>query len=128
LVAGKLAKSIKDDGMSDVLLRFAAGGIIVCVFAAIGDVLKPKTFAGLFGAAPSVALATLGLTIIKQGAPYAAVESSTMIVGALGFFAYSLCASYLMRRCRLRSLAITIICIPLWFAVALGTLAIWVKK
>jgi hypothetical protein len=45
----------------DWVLRFLIGGTIVSVFALIGDVLKPKGFAGLFGAAPSVALATLGL-------------------------------------------------------------------
>jgi hypothetical protein len=45
----------------DYLLRFAAGGLIVSAFAVLGDVLRPKSFAGLFGAAPSVALATLSL-------------------------------------------------------------------
>ena len=36
------------------------------LFAILGDPLKPKSFAGLFGAAPSVALATLGLTIVTN--------------------------------------------------------------
>jgi len=31
----------------------------VSAFAVIGDLFKPKSFGGLFGAAPSVALATL---------------------------------------------------------------------
>jgi len=39
--------------------RFIVGGLLVSFFAVIGDGLKPKSFAGLFGAAPSVALATL---------------------------------------------------------------------
>jgi hypothetical protein len=46
--------------MIQILIRFLVGGAVVSVFALIGDVLKPKSFAGLFGAAPSVALATLG--------------------------------------------------------------------
>jgi hypothetical protein len=29
--------------------------------------LRPKTFAGLFGAAPSVALATLGIAVYRHG-------------------------------------------------------------
>jgi transposase len=33
--------------------------IAVSAFAALGDTLRPKSFAGLFGAAPSIALATL---------------------------------------------------------------------
>ena len=39
----------------------------VSLFAVAGDVLRPKSFAGLFGAAPSVALATLTLAFWKHG-------------------------------------------------------------
>jgi hypothetical protein len=53
--------------VKDLILRFVIGGIVVSAFAALGDVLKPKSFAGLFGAAPSIALATLGLTIAANG-------------------------------------------------------------
>jgi len=45
------------------------------VFAVLGDLFKPKTFAGLFGAAPSVALATLVLTISQKGKLYASIEA-----------------------------------------------------
>ena len=37
-------------------LRFLAGGIAVSAFAALGDTLRPKSFAGLFGAAPRLPL------------------------------------------------------------------------
>ena len=50
--------------------RFIVGGLIVSLFAVIGDVLRPKGFAGLFGAAPSVALATLALTVMADGKAY----------------------------------------------------------
>jgi hypothetical protein len=53
--------------MSQILGRFIIGGAIVSAFASIGDLLKPKSFAGLFGAAPSVALATLAMTIVSDG-------------------------------------------------------------
>jgi len=49
--------------MSQILIRFLVGGAVVSAFAIIGDLLKPKSFAGLFGAAPLVALATLVLTV-----------------------------------------------------------------
>jgi hypothetical protein len=45
----------------ELVFRFFIGGCIVSIFAVIAEVLKPKGFAGLFAAAPSVALATLGL-------------------------------------------------------------------
>jgi uncharacterized protein DUF3147 len=55
--------------MREILIRFLIGGVSVSLFAIIGDLFKPKSFAGLFGAAPSVALATLALTIaIKPAA------------------------------------------------------------
>ena len=38
----------------ELIFRFIVGGLVVSLFAVIGDVLKPKSFAGLFGAAPSV--------------------------------------------------------------------------
>lgn len=41
------------------------GSLIVSAFAVVGDVLRSKGFAGLFGAAPSVALATLSLTLLS---------------------------------------------------------------
>ena len=46
--------------MTEYLVRFLVGGVVVSAFAMFGDVLRPKSFAGLFGAAPAVALATLG--------------------------------------------------------------------
>jgi sulfite exporter TauE/SafE len=64
---------------------FVIGGIVVSAFAALGDVLKPKSFAGLFGAVPSIALATLGLTIAANGKMHAATEARSMIAGALVF-------------------------------------------
>ena len=58
-------------------------------FTALGDTLRPKSFAGLFGAAPSIALATLLITLSQKGAPFAAVEGSSMIVGAFALALYS---------------------------------------
>jgi hypothetical protein len=39
--------------MTESLVRFLAGGTVVSAFAMLGDILRPKSFAGLFGAAPS---------------------------------------------------------------------------
>jgi len=54
--------------MIEYLLRFIVGGVVVSAFVMLGDVLRPKSFAGLFGAAPSVALATLGIAVYQHGA------------------------------------------------------------
>ena len=46
----------------DLIFRFFIGGAAVMFFALLGDLFKPKSFAGLFGAAPSIALASLART------------------------------------------------------------------
>jgi hypothetical protein len=62
----------------------------------IGDILKPKSFAGLFGAAPSVALATLAMTVVFDGSSYAAIEGRSMMAGAIAFFVYASLVSRIM--------------------------------
>ena len=113
--------------MSQILIRFLVGGAVVSVFSLIGDVLKPKTFAGLFGAAPSVALATLGLTVAAEGATFAATEARSMMAGAIAFLAYASWVSWIMMRYKLKALWVTICSIPLWFGVAFGLWHIWLK-
>ena len=100
------------------LIRFVAGGAMVSAFAIIGDVLKPKSFAGLFGAAPSVALATLALTIVSDGPSYAAIEARSMIAGAAAFFVYASLVSWVLMRYKFRAIAVTLCTLPVWFAVA----------
>ncbi len=106
--------------MVQLLLRFLAGGIIVSLFAMLGGALKPKTFAGLFGAAPSVALATITLTVLKKGKPYAAIEAQTMILGALAFLGYAWLVSRLLMRKEYPVLATAALSLIVWLVCALG--------
>ena len=106
--------------MKDLILRFVIGGIVVSAFAALGDVLKPKSFAGLFGAAPSIALATLGLTIAANGKMYAATEARSMIAGALAFFLYAWICSWLMLRGKLKAMPVTLSALVIWLACSLS--------
>lgn len=106
--------------MQELLLRVVAGGAIVSAFALLGDLLKPKTFAGLFGAAPSVALATLILTVMKDGTEYASLEARSMILGAIAFFFYACIVSQLLFRRRLPVLPVTSLSLALWFVLAFG--------
>jgi hypothetical protein len=109
--------------MLEYSLRFLAGGIAVSAFAALGDALRPKSFAGLFGAAPSIALATLLLTLSQKGAPFVALEGRSMIVGAFALAAYSWSVCVLLKRFLLSSWAATMAALIVWFAVALGASA-----
>ena len=106
--------------MADLIFRFVIGGLFVSVFAMIGDLFKPKTFAGLFGAAPSVALASLAITIHKYGKPYAAMEARSMMAGAAALFIYCMIVTWLLKRDRLHALAATTSAAVAWFATAFG--------
>jgi hypothetical protein len=90
--------------MTEYVVRFLVGGIVVSAFAILGDVLRPKSFAGLFGAAPSVALATLG------------------IAGAIALSVYSVVVCHLIVRARLRAALATLLSLVIWLIVAF---ALW---
>jgi|ERR1700722_386126 len=106
--------------MTQILVRSLIGGVVVSVFAIIGDLLKPKSFAGLFGAAPSIALASLGLTVAAEGASYAATEARSMIAGAIAFFVYASFVSWILMHCKSKALLVTVCSMPIWLAVAFG--------
>jgi hypothetical protein len=88
--------------MSELVIRFLIGGVIVSLFAMIGEVLRPKSFSGLFGAAPSIALATIGLTIHENGVAFAALQARSMMLGAAAFFVYATITSWVLSRSRFR--------------------------
>jgi Protein of unknown function (DUF3147) len=102
------------------LLRFVIGGAVVSLFAMIGDMLKPKSFAGLFGAAPSVALATLALTVVSDGKLFAAEEARSMIVGAAALGLYAWVTKQVIVRRRWHGLSAAVASLTIWFGCALG--------
>ena len=106
--------------MDDILIRFLIGGLVVSLFSSLADVLRPKSFAGLFGAAPSIALATIGLTIKQNGKIYAAVECRSIMLGAIAFFVYALSVSWVLKRYRPSALTASVALMPIWFAVSFG--------
>lgn len=81
-----------------VIVKAAAGGALVVLFALLSDMLKPKTFAGLFSAAPSIAMASLLVTALATGHLAAAAAAMGMLAGAMGMVAYCVAASYTVER------------------------------
>ncbi len=82
----------------EIALKALAGGVFVLAFAALAQVLSPKRFAGVFSAAPSVALAGLLVTAAFSGVPDVARSAPGMAVGAVAFAAYCALAVPLLRR------------------------------
>jgi hypothetical protein len=104
--------------MTDTFIRFFVGGLFVSAFAVLGDALKPKSFAGLFGAAPSVALGTLILTIHSQGPSFAATEARSMIFGAIAFLFYAWTVCQIIMRFKLSASIIASAAVLIWLTVA----------
>lgn len=104
----------------DYLLRFIIGGLAVSAFSAVGDIFRPRSFAGLFGAAPSIAIATLSITVWQQGGHYAAIEGRSMIIGAAALGLYSIIVCRLMKRHHQTALRATMSTMLAWLGVALG--------
>ncbi len=84
--------------VTEVALKALAGGVFVLAFAALAQTLSPKRFAGVFSAAPSVALGSLLVTLAFSGVTDVAVSGRGMAVGALAFTVYCLSAVPLTRR------------------------------
>lgn len=103
----------------EYLLRFLAGGIVVSAFAVISDIVRPRTFSGLFGAAPTVGLATLGLAYVMSSASKIAIEGRSMILGAAGLFTYALISRFLLKKYRIPALPSAAIAYLGWFGASL---------
>jgi hypothetical protein len=111
----------------EIFFRFIVGGVIVSAFSILGGLFKQRSFAGLFGAAPSVALATLSLSVSSRGAQYASGEARSMIGGALAFLVYASAVTWILARYRARTLQTTSACLLLWLAVGLGLWWVWLR-
>lgn len=83
--------------LSLVLLKGLAGGTLVVMFALLSEMLEPKRFAGLFSAAPAVAIAGLALTLLSKGAHDARENSIGMLAGCAGMLCCALAAVPLLR-------------------------------
>lgn len=99
-----------------LVVRAVFGGAMVVGFALVGEVVKPKRFAGIFGAAPSVAFANLALVAAVQGVPKAMIESRGMIGGGVAMVVA--CAVGIVSVRRLRAVRGTIVMVLAWIAVA----------
>ena len=106
--------------LMDYVIRFFAGGVVVSLFAIVGDLLRPKSFAGLFGAAPSVALAMLLLAFSRHDHEYISIEGRSMILGAVALGLYSFLVCQILVQMRRSALAATSAAIAAWLVVAIG--------
>ena len=126
-ISACLSEKEKLAALTDILWRFLIGGTAVAAFSFLGDLFIPKSFAGLFGAAPSIALATLALTVSRNGKHYTAIEAHSMIGGAIAFLIYASCVCSLLMKKKFSTLKTTLVLLPVWFASAGLLWLVWLR-
>ena len=104
--------------MGVLAVRAVASGTLVVLFALIGEVVKPKAFSGLFAAAPSVATASLIVTLVADDVHHARQASTGMVVGGVGMTACCVVAAVAIPK--LRAVWGSLMAWMAWAAIALG--------
>ncbi|MET8803358.1 DUF3147 family protein [Streptomyces sp. NPDC004546] len=74
----------------EISLKALVGGLFVVVSALVAETVEPKRLAGVFAAAPSVALVGLILTVVFKGDHEALDATRGMLAGALASTVYCL--------------------------------------
>jgi uncharacterized membrane protein (GlpM family) len=102
--------------VAEVLLKGLAGGALVTAFAWLGERLRPQSLAGVLAAAPSVALASLAVTIIAKGPKDTGKAATGMLIGAAAMGLAALVAIDSVRR--FRALRGSMVAVAAWVAAA----------
>jgi hypothetical protein len=106
-------------------IKAVNGGLFVVLFSVIAEMLKPKRFAGLFSAAPSVALANLIVVIVAKGHGEGIANTRGMVIGALAFSLSCLLGVVAVRRWR--AVAGSSALMLVWLALALPGWAVFLR-
>jgi uncharacterized membrane protein (GlpM family) len=107
-----------------VVLKGLNGGLFVVAFSLLGEAAVPKRFAGLFSAAPSIALGSLLVTALVSGRADARENAYGMIVGAAALVFAALVGFVFLRRHRAKASAAGVCAV--WLTVAgISYAAVW---
>jgi hypothetical protein len=98
--------------------RALLGGAFVALFSVVGELLRPKSFAGIFAAAPSVALGSLIITDVTKGSEAVWMSAVGMLAGAVAMVAA--CTVGIDSVKRFRALRGSLAAIGVWLLVASG--------
>jgi uncharacterized membrane protein (GlpM family) len=102
-------------------LRGLVGGVFVVLFSLLGELLRPKSFAGILTAAPSVALASLLITGLSRSEAVVWSSALGMTAGAVALIAACLVGIVAVRR--FRALRGALGAVMVWLLVAVGLYA-----
>jgi hypothetical protein len=101
-----------------ILVKAIGAGSLVVISALIGESLQPKRFAGLFSAAPSVAIASLAIGAAFLGTAHSKSSAETMVVGGAAMVVAILVGVPVIKR--LQALRATVVVSVIWLVIAVG--------
>jgi len=81
-----------------LVAKGAIGGAFVVLFSALGEVVRPRGLAGITSGAPSVAVASLAVTVVATGVAAATDLARGMIAGAIGLVVWCLVGTEAVKR------------------------------
>ncbi len=108
-----------------VIVKALAGGLMVVLFALIGEAVRPRSLAGITSAAPSVALASLIVTLAVSGVAAAQQLSLGMVAGASALVVWCLIGVEAVKR--LGALRGSIATTGVWLLMALSLWAVFLR-
>ena len=111
----------------ELVLRCLVGGLVVSLFAALGDCIQPKSLGGICAAAPAVALATLWVTVRSKGVGYTALEMRSMLAGAVAYCLYAAAVSFVVMRWKPKAIVAAAAMLPVWGGAVWAMWAFWLR-
>ncbi len=109
-----------------LLVKALVGGLGVVAFAAVARMARPNRFAGLFCAAPSVAVGSLAVVVLVSGQRDGVHAAQGMIVGAAALVVACLVGALVAKPADGSALPISAVTSVAWLAAAaLLALVVW---
>ena len=101
-----------------LLVRGLAAGCLVLLFSAAAETVRPRSAAGVLSAAPSVALASLAITVLDRSAATAALAALGMIGGGVAMVFCCLAGTDSVRR--FKAARGSVVIVAAWMLAAAG--------
>ena len=108
-----------------LVAKGAIGGAVVVVFSALGEVVRPRGLAGITSGAPSIAVASLAVTVVASGVIAATDLARGMVAGAFGLVAWCLVGAAAVKR--FGALKGSMATTGLWFVTAFSLWAAFLR-
>ena len=108
-----------------IVLKGLLGGLLVVLFSLIGEVVRPRSLAGITSAAPAVAVGSLLITLVAKGSASAAELSLGMIAGAGALVLFCLVGADGVKR--LGALKGSVVTTVVWFVTAFSLWAVFLR-